>query len=95
MDIIRNKLTELGFHKEQVGNYPLEHYIYVWKHSEYRNATYYIWITSFSNWNFKFEKAKSGHETGIESYSRFAPFIGNLSSLEDLEVLMRCTGINI
>ena len=93
MDIIRNKLIKTGFVLEKTGTGYFTEYVYKWQVSIYRHADYYVWITSYSNWHFKFEKAMSGHEKGIEGSDRHCVFKGFIYSLEDLEVLFRTTGV--
>ena len=96
MDIIRNKLKELGFVSEEIGSGYFKDLVFKYEKSCYRDATYYVWITSYSHWYFKIERAKSSHETGIEGYGRYVAFSGHISSttaLSDLDVLLRCTGV--
>jgi hypothetical protein len=96
MDIIRNKLSEIGFVLEKIPIEYFQDYIYKWECSVYRDATYYVWITSSPFWHFTIERAKSPHETGIEGYSRYVAFKGIISSntaLSDLDVLLRTTGV--
>lgn len=96
MDIVRDKLDELGFDLEKIGNKNWPDHVYKWECSVLRDATYYIWITSFSNWRFKIELAKSPHEMGIDGCSRVTVFDGHISSespMTDLDVILKCTGV--
>ena len=78
MDIIRKELKRMGFAEtiKAGGN----EYVYEWQHSVDWDGRYQFWITSYNNWLFRVESAKSGYATGVEGSSRSTSFYGYISS---------------
>lgn len=95
MDLIRNKLVEMGFRATKTRpDVSWSDLLYEWKTDEYRYGSHRISILSESNWYFDIKRSFSGYETGIEGCPEYTCFHGNITSLEDLETIFRCTGVS-
>lgn len=95
MDIVRDKLTEMGFVLEIKGNEAWADHVYHWEYYEERHGKTRVEIDSNANWHFKIKRALHGAETGVEGYDyiAFNGYISPKKALKDLETLLRCTGV--
>ncbi len=82
MTEIREKLKELGFISYESDNAVVFEY-----RNEDTGAT--VWITSGDNCRFKVERECKSYEMGFDGWGRYTAFAGNISSLEDLDAILR------
>jgi len=93
MDLIRNKLKEIGFTETLgSGNELWADRIYTMYFSAEWQGSYTTKIISKSNWNFEIHRNHSGACTGDEGYG-YVPFIGHISTLDQLIIIFDCTGV--
>jgi hypothetical protein len=92
MKEIREELVKKGFY-EIKGKDVWNDYTYLWEFSGgERDAKYEACIVSQSNYNFVFETACIGTETGHEGYRNIV-FRGNFNTVKELDILLKTTSI--